>query len=323
VAVKLPPRRAAIYHVELSADEQAYYDELSAFVADEVRAHALETPRDGRPMAVVLALINLQRELCSSPRSVARGLRRMGRSDLLPLDLGERMVAYAERADALPRWRKAEALEEVLGQVPGKAVVFCEFRGTLEALGERLAAAGIESVPFHGGLSQEERAAAIGEFRARARVLLATRAGAEGLNIQFCSTVVNFDLPWNPMIVEQRIGRVHRLGQQHSVTVVNLSVAGTIEARILELLAFKLQLFTAVLGEVDLILGALHSERGFEDLLREVWLSGLRTGALDQELDRFGQRLEEARREYARIKEAETILDTLAPPGTSAAEGTP
>ena len=322
VAVKLPPRRAAIYHVDLSPEEKAYYDELSAFVADEVRARAFENPgRDGRPMAVALALITLQRELCSSPRSVAGGLRKLGTSDLLAFDLGERLVGYADRAEALPRWRKAEALEEILAELGEQAVVFCEFRATLSSLGQRLAAAGIEAVPFHGGLSPEERAAAIARFKAGARVLLATRAGAEGLNIQFCSTVVNFDLPWNPMIVEQRIGRVHRLGQQRPVTVVNISVAGTIEARILELLARKLQLFTAVLGEVDLILGALHSERSFEELLREVWLRGVREGDLDRQLDRFGDQLQEARREYERIKDAEAILDTLAPPGTPAAEG--
>ena len=323
VAVKLPPRRAAIYHVELSAEEKSYYDDLSAFVAGEARARAESPYQEGaRPMATVLALINLQRELCSSPRAVARGLRNMSRSEALPFTLEERCAGYADQADALPRWRKAEALEEVLAEVPGKAVVFCEFRGTLEALGERLAAAGIESVPFHGGLGPEERAGAIRRFKEQARVLLATRAGAEGLNIQFCSTVVNFDLPWNPMVVEQRIGRVHRLGQQHPVTVINLSVAGTIEARILELLAHKLQLFTSVLGEVDLILGALHAERGFEELLREVWLQGVSTGALDRELDRFGARLVEARREYERIKEAEAVLDELAPP-PAAAEGAP
>jgi superfamily II DNA/RNA helicase len=160
-------------------------------------------------------------------------------------------------------------------------------------------------------MNPREKARAIERFREEDRVLVASRAGAEGLNIQFCATVLNFDLPWNPMIVEQRIGRVHRLGQTKTVTVFNLSVAGTIEARILELLTHKLQLFTAVLGEVDLILGSLHTERSFEDLLREAWLKGAVDDNLSRALDHFGDKLADARREYDRIKEAESHLDTM------------
>src|SRR5688500_2660309 len=154
-------------------------------------------------------------------------------------------------------------------------------------------------------MSAEEKHAAIETFRGPARVLIASKAGSEGLNVQFCSSVLNFDLPWNPMVVEQRIGRVHRLGQTETVSVFNLSVKDTIEARILDLLTTKLRLFTAVLGEVDLILGALHGERGFEDLLRDAWLQGALSGDLDKALDHFGGELEKARDAYDDIKVAE------------------
>ncbi len=315
VAVKLPPRRAAIYHVELNEDEQSFYDELSEFIGGEVQARALAFSSAERPASLVLSLINLQRELCSSPHAVAGGLDRMAVSDALPLDVRERLREFADRARGLEdAWRKARAVEEVLARFPDqKLVVFCEFRATIDALVERLGRDGITARPFHGGLNPVERAAALRSFREDDRVLVASKAGSEGLNIQFCSTVLNFDLPWNPMVVEQRIGRVHRLGQTRPVTVVNLSVKGTIEARILDLLTSKLRLFTAVLGEVDLILGSLHSERSFDDLLREVWVRGTTSGALDRELDAFGRQLEEARAEYERIKEAEGILDALAP----------
>src|SRR5690606_39478732 len=125
-------------------------------------------------------------------------------------------------------------------------LVVCAFRATFAALLARLAARGISAQAFHGGMGPHERAAALASFREHDRVLVASKAGSEGLNVQFCSTVLNFDLPWNPMIVEQRIGRVHRLGQTQPVTVLNLSVKGTIEARILDLLTHKLRLFTAV-----------------------------------------------------------------------------
>jgi len=315
VAVKLPPRRAAVYHIELTPAEQEFYDHLTAFIRGEVRSRTADAAAlEGRPMTLVLALINLQRELCSSPQAVGKALRRMSAGDLVPLDVAAKLAELADRAEALPRWRKAEAVDEVLDQFPGKFVVFCEFRATIAALVRRLRARGIEVEAFHGGMSGREKAAALQRFRERARVLVASRAGAEGLNIQFCSTVLNFDLPWNPMVIEQRIGRVHRLGQLNPVTVFNLSVKGTIEARVLELLTSKLRLFTAVLGEVDLILGSLHSERSFEDLLREAWLKGATDEGLDRALDRFGDELARARSEYDSIKEAEGYLDTLVAP---------
>ncbi|MEZ6187590.1 MAG: SNF2-related protein [Planctomycetota bacterium] len=314
VSVKLPPRRAAICHVQLSPGEQAFYDDLTEFVTGEVRERAGEGER-GQRFATVLALINLQRALCSSPHAVAQSLARLSGSDLLPLDLGERMGHMATRAQGLERWRKAEAVEEILEQSPGKLVVFCEFLATIRELVARLKAQGISAVPYHGQLSGQEKSKALQRFKDEARVLVASRAGAEGLNIQFCSQVLNFDLPWNPMIVEQRIGRVHRLGQTQTVTVFNLAVKGTIEARVLELLTHKLRLFTAVLGEVDLILGALHSERSFEDLLREAWLKGVSDGRMDEALDRFGEELERARAAYDEIKQSERLLDRLAPSG--------
>lgn len=313
VAVKLPPRRAATYHIELAPEEQVFYDDLSGFISGEVRSRQASFAHAGGRFSTILSLINLQRELCSSPHAVAKGLDTLARSEALPIDVGERLAAYAQRARDLGElWRKGRATQEILERFPEeKMVVFCEFRATIDELCRRLEAAGHSTVPFHGGLNPKERAAALVRFRDEARVLVSSRAGSEGLNIQFCATVINFDLPWNPMVVEQRIGRVHRLGQTRTVTVFNLAVKGTIEARILELLTHKLRLFTAVLGEVDLILGSLHSERSFEDLLREAWMSGAVEGDLERALDRFGDQLEEARKEYDSIKESEGVLDSL------------
>ncbi len=324
VAVKLPPRRAAVYHVTLADEEQRFYDELSEFIGDEVRSRAASYHHEQSHGSYVLTLINIQRQLCSSPQAVASGLRNLSQSDALPMDVVEQLQTYVVRADKLGGlWRKAQAIEELLERFPDKIVIFCEFRATIRHLVERLQARGVEALSFHGGHGPKERAQRIQRFKETGRVLVASRAGAEGLNLQFCNTVVNFDLPWNPMIVEQRIGRVHRLGQTKPVNVVSLSVAGTIEARILELLTNKLRLFTAVLGEVDLILGSLHSEKSFEELLREAWMSGTGTAKLDESLEAFGRALEQARGEYDEIKQSEGILDALVGTRTSATgEGT-
>ena len=85
------------------------------------------------------------------------------------------------------------------------------------------------------------------------RVMVSTSAGGEGQNFQFCHNIVNYDLPWNPMRVEQRIGRVHRIGQKDDVHIFNLALSGTIEAYILELLYMKINLFRMALGDMDLM----------------------------------------------------------------------
>lgn len=321
VAVKLPSRRAVTYHLELGPDERAFYDELSELIREQVRDRAIEAAaarHEGRRYSYILALVNLQRELTSSPWAVERTLRLMASRSEMAGPVAKRLVEFADRALALPAWRKAEAAVETLARFPGQFVIFCEFLATIEHLIGRFKAAGIEAVPFHGGLGAAGKQSALERFRGGARVLVASRAGGEGLNIQFCNQVLNFDLPWNPMAVEQRIGRVHRLGQTKPVLVVNLSVRDTIEARVLELLTYKLKLFTAVLGEIDLILGALHSEKSFEELLREAWLKGLSEAELDAEFDKFGEALERAREEYDEVKESEVVLDSIAPRPPSA-----
>ncbi|MGV9220488.1 SNF2-related protein [Arcanobacterium canis] len=111
----------------------------------------------------------------------------------------------------------------------------------------------------------DRRKALVDEFRERGRLMIATEAAAEGINLQFCSMLVNYDLPWNPQRIEQRIGRVHRFGQKHNVIVVNFSNKGNLaEERILELLTEKFQLFTSVFGASDEVLGQIEDGLDFE-----------------------------------------------------------
>ena len=100
---------------------------------------------------------------------------------------------------------------------------------TQEVLLEALEGAGILTALFHGGMSRLEKERAIEAFREEKQILLSTDAGSEGRNLQFCNILCNFDLPWNPMRIEQRIGRLSRIGQQRDVHVLNFVTAGTIE----------------------------------------------------------------------------------------------
>jgi superfamily II DNA/RNA helicase len=116
-----------------------------------------------------------------------------------------------------------------------------------------------------GSRAVDVRTALIEHFRDEASILLATEAAAEGINLQFCSLVVNYDLPWNPQRIEQRVGRCHRYGQQHDVVVINfLNERNEADRRVLELLGEKFSLFNGVFGASDEVLGTIESGVDFE-----------------------------------------------------------
>ena len=116
-----------------------------------------------------------------------------------------------------------------------------------------------------GSQTADMRSALVDYFREHGRIMIATEAGAEGINLQFCSLIVNYDLPWNPQRIEQRIGRCHRYGQKHDVVVVNfLNRKNAADQRVFELLAEKFQLFEGVFGASDEVLGAIESGVDFE-----------------------------------------------------------
>ena len=156
----------------------------------------------------------------------------------------DRETDHGVKADEL-----AVLLEELFEADDAKAVVFSQWIGTHEVIERRLAARGWDHVLFHGSIPSEQRGALVERFRQdpSCRVFLSTDAGGVGLNLQHAATVVNMDLPWNPAVLEQRIGRVHRLGQRRNVQVVNFIAQGTIEEGMLSLLAFKKSLFAGVL----------------------------------------------------------------------------
>ncbi len=177
-------------------------------------------------------------------------------------------------------------------------VIFTQFRATQDMIDRRLKQAGHDVAVFHGGLSRLEKEAAIERFRGRARILLCTEAGSEGRNLQFAHAVCNFDLPWNPMKIEQRIGRLSRIGQTHDVHVFNLVAADTVEAAVLHLLEAKLNMFELVIGEVDMILGNLEDEREFPDVVADLWAESADQDEFARRIEDLGDRLLEAKRAY-------------------------
>ncbi len=232
--------------------------------------------------------------------------------DMIENDVQElhRLERLAERALTEPS-PKLEALWELVervarGAVRGvasdKLVVFTESRITLKSVVEFLEHRGLKGlvtafsgqndtdaaaqalatwetevgVHLDSGQRPERssalRAALVHEFKTRTRILVATEAGAKGLNLQFCNCLVNFDLPWNPQRIEQRIGRVHRYGQRHDVVIVNfINQDNEGEARVYELLNEKLQLFEGLFGASDPVLGQVASMFDFEKRIEDLF----------------------------------------------------
>ncbi|EGQ61512.1 SNF2-like protein, partial [Acidithiobacillus sp. GGI-221] len=123
-----------------------------------------------------------------------------------------------------------------------------------------------------GSRTADMRSALVDYFREQGRIMIATEAGAEGINLQFCSLVVNYDLPWNPQRIEQRIGRCHRYGQKHDVVVVNfLNRKNAADQRVFELLSEKFRLFEGVFGASDEVLGAIESGVDFEKRIAAIY----------------------------------------------------
>jgi len=134
-----------------------------------------------------------------------------------------------------------------------------------------------------GSRQIDMRAAILDDFKNNSSIMIATEAGAEGLNMQFCSLVVNFDLPWNPQRIEQRIGRCHRYGQKHDVVVINfLNEKNAADKRVYELLEHKFKLFSGVFGASDDVLGSIESGVDFESRVMEIY-QGCRT---EEEIER-------------------------------------
>lgn len=141
-----------------------------------------------------------------------------------------------------------------------KVIIFTQFLETQSFLQQTLRHHGYEVEVFNGRMNQQQKDEAVIRFRRQSQVLIATEAGGEGRNFQFTHVMVNYDLPWNPMKVEQRIGRLDRMGQKKDVVIYNLACAGTIEERILDVLHKRIRLFEESVGALDPILGTVEDD---------------------------------------------------------------
>ena len=234
--------------IEFSEKERELYDAVSSF---------------GQGNAIMnksqFSCLTLQREACSSRESVYYTLKNMlqkeeNDSQAFHQQIGQ-LISLVEAVDTNS---KAEKALELIKEINDKVIIFTEYRATQVYLQWFLKQHGITSVPFRGGFKRGKKDWMRELFKNNAQVLIATEAGGEGINLQFCSHIINYDLPWNPMRLEQRIGRIHRLGQEKDVKIYNFAIKGTVEEHVMKLLYEKIHLFEKVIGELDDILTKLE-----------------------------------------------------------------
>jgi len=292
---------------EETAEDWEQLDEL----ADEWEEES-EPPPEGEPRMTPEQLAQLREELAQLREfhRLARSILRNAKGEVLltALRRGFEAAAEAQRSEG------AATLQQ-------KAVIFTESRRTQEYLfallektefaGRVLRFNGTNSDPHsraiyqrwlekHAGTDRvtgsrtaDMRAALVEHFRDEAAILIATEAAAEGMNLQFCNLVVNYDLPWNPQRIEQRIGRCHRYGQKYDVVVVNfLNKKNAADQRVYELLDEKFRLFNGVFGSSDEVLGAVESGVDFEKRIAAIYQQCRTAEQIEFEFDQLQKDLE-------------------------------
>ena len=245
----------------------------------------------------------------------------------------EAIIADAEK---ITENAKMKALREALDAafttqkeqgIPEKVVIFTESKRTQKYIREELVSCGygeddivlfngdnndertkeiyrVYRIKNHGGVkystSVEMKHAIVDYFEHNAKILILTDAGSEGLNLQFCNSIINYDLPWNPMKIEQRIGRCHRYGQQNTVVALNLlNASNAADQRVYDILSNKLELFNSVFGSSDIALGVLESGMNFEQEVLKIYQECKSSGDIKRAFDKFVRKLETSRNKRA------------------------
>jgi SNF2 family DNA or RNA helicase len=283
VDVKLPKRFATTIVCQPTDIEQQLYQAINAYLRshpdelDKLTRNTLLMRAGSSPMALIESLKGLE--------------KRFSHDELKFLSKWARQVKESE---------KTRQLVALLSQsLLSKTLVFINHRATQSYLSKSLTVAGIEHTEFRGDMSLKAKDAAIERFRSSVPVMLASETGGEGRNLQFANTIVNYDLPWNPMRIEQRIGRLHRIGQTQDVYIFNFCLANSLEEYILKILHEKINLFELVVGEIDSILGNMGDEFDFGETVVNLWLENQSPPEIDAAFEELGSQLVAAQQSYA------------------------
>ncbi len=305
----LKKRLEKLYESTRSADAQEGFDLFWSFVEDEIDESGFEETEE-EDTATQKAYIQAELDKVNAIIDVAKRIKTNSKVTALKQALE---IGFSYQRD---------------NGIAQKAVVFTESKRTQKYIAAELRKSGYgedDILLFNGdfddtmtkeiyrawqvknfgnanyGRSVEYKHAIVDYFKEHAKILICTDAGSEGLNLQFCNTVINYDLPWNPMKIEQRIGRCHRYGQQNDVVAINLlNTQNEADKRVYEILSKKFELFEGVFGASDIALGALESGMSFEKMVLDIYQSCNTTTEFRKAFDKLDRKLNAKRDKNAR-----------------------
>lgn len=310
--VELPKRNVHTIEIELNEKEKEFYYDVirlcQLLYEREILGMKDETAR------VVLLLVSLLKQNCSSPQATTKFLKKNILPKLQSSDerkLCEKIIRIGESVTSTT---KTDALLNTVKELDTQCIVYTEFLETLNTLGRYFEQEGISYVLYHGGLTSKQKNKAVEDFRkGKYQIFLSTESGGQGLNLQTCNVLFNYDLPWNPMRIEQRIGRVHRFGQTKEVQIYTLPTKGTIDEYILYILTSKVNLFEMVIGELDTIMSYMLDDYGsLEMKIGRIILESETPKILEENLRKIGDDLIKAKKEFAYdLYESTKLLDEI------------
>ena len=246
--------------IDLTPDEQEVFDECIDQYADD-NSYTDEWGDDHLTLGGALGLVQKKRMIASSVWAYAND----------DSDLERGYDAYSDCRDAKVE-KLLEVIKEVFANGTHKLIVFALFRKTLRYLQIRLKKAGYNAVVIHGQINNRDEILQQFKTDDNIQILLSSEVGSEGLDMQFCNSMVNYDLPWNPMVVEQRIGRIDRFGQKSPVVnIYNFIVAGSIQEEIYIRLLERIGIFQGTVGDMEAILDAEIHYDGEEMTIQKVY----------------------------------------------------
>lgn len=297
--IHIPPRFAETIRIEPTKVEKAFYERLEALIM------SLNEKKQGRAKMIVK---NLLAQAGSSPKAVELTLNRMLEKEDYLLEHEKELRAVKTLCRTILDTPKNKMLLKIIKAANEKIIVFVKYKGTIEHLAEFLEWNNISFSLFHGGMNNSQKDVNIEAFKNKTQVLVTTEIGGEGRNLQFCSRMINYDLPWNPMKIEQRIGRIHRIGQEKEVRIFNFCAAGSIEDYILDVLDRKINMFEMVIGEIDMILGRIRGEKEFGDMVLDIWMNSKTEQDRKKSFTNLGARLKRAKTGYQKTRELDDKL---------------
>ena len=297
--ISIPPRFAQTVRIEPSRQETEFYRRLESLITD------MNARTQGRGK---LLLKHLLAQAGSSPSAVASTLDNLLMKNDYPAECHDEIMAVKTLCRTSVDTTKNKALLKVIRSSNEKIIIFVKYKSTVTHLAEFLEWHRIHFSLFHGSMDNAAKDREIKAFQDDNQVLVTTEIGGEGRNLQFCNRMINYDLPWNPMKIEQRIGRIHRIGQEKEVHIFNFCATGSIEDHILDILDRKINMFEMVIGEIDMILGRIRGEKEFGDLVYDMWMTAGSEQERKKQFSNLGTRLKRARTGYEKTKELDETL---------------